>query len=97
MPVEVVSWRLRAEDIGKARDELAPGEADVLLAAADLAQARGQTDRARSDLEEGARLLEGLCGLHGQTFWIDHGTRSPGNLCADCKMPNRQKQSQNQP
>src|SRR5262249_31928565 len=45
-----------AQDIGRARDALAPGEADVLLASADRAQARGQGARARAALEEGARL-----------------------------------------
>src|SRR5437667_391096 len=29
-----------------------------------------------------ARLLQGLCGLHGQTFWIDHSARPAGQpLC----------------
>ena len=45
-----------AKDIAFARDQLAPGETDVLLASADVVQENGDVEAARRDLEEGLKL-----------------------------------------
>jgi tetratricopeptide (TPR) repeat protein len=45
-----------AREVEVARDRLAADDADLLLTSADLAQASGKADRARSELERGARL-----------------------------------------